>query len=234
MRAVELIRARVEWCEAEGVEVLCCPEAVLGGLADWAARPADVAIDVESGQLAAVLAPLASDAVTTIVGFTEIAGDRLYNSAAVFHRGAVAGVYRKLHPAIRTSVYHAGDGTPVFSVGGLTFGIVICYDSTFPEPARIMAARGASALFIPSNNGLPPEKADVVADSRKADVARATENGLWVIRADTAGRGVGKVSYGSSGIVAPDGTVVRSARRLVEDLVVAQIDGDETRTIESR
>jgi predicted amidohydrolase len=229
-----LIRARVEWCEAEGVEILCCPEAVLGGLADWAPRPADVAIDVESGRLAAVLEPLASDAVTTIVGFTEISGDRLYNSAAVFHRGAVAGVYRKLHPAIRRSVYHAGDESPVFSVGGLTFGIVICYDSTFPGPARTMAARGATALFIPSNNGLPPEKADVVADSRTADIARATENGLWVIRADTAGREGGRVSYGSSGIVAPDGTVARSARRLAEDLVVAEIDGDETRTIEPR
>ena len=234
MRAVGLIRARVEWCEAEGVEILCCPEAVLGGLADWAPRPADVAIDVESGRLAAVLEPLASDAVTTIVGFTEISGDRLYNSAAVFHRGAVAGVYRKLHPAIRRSVYHAGDESPVFSVGGLTFGIVICYDSTFPGPARTMAARGATALFIPSNNGLPPEKADVVADSRTADIARATENGLWVIRADTAGREGGRVSYGSSGIVAPDGTVARSARRLAEDLVVAEIDGDETRTIEPR
>jgi predicted amidohydrolase len=32
------------------------------------------------------------------------------------------------------------------------------------------------------------------------------------------------VSYGSSGIVAPDGTVVRTARRLAEDLVVADID----------
>jgi predicted amidohydrolase len=223
MAAIGLIRERVAWCEAEGVRILCCPEAVLGGLADYAARPAELAIDVDAGQLADVLAPLASDTVTTIIGFTEISNGRLYNAAAVYQRGAVAGVYRKLHPAIRTSVYHAGDRMPVFTVDGLTFGIVICNDSNFAEPARIMAAQGAAALFIPTNNGLPAEKADVVAHARNADVALATANGVWVIRADVAGRADGRVSYGSSGIVGPDGRVLQSARRLTEDLLVADI-----------
>jgi 5-aminopentanamidase len=223
MAAVELIRKRVEWCEAEGVEILCCPEAVLGGLADYAARPADFAMDVDSGQLSATLAPLASDTVTTILGFTEISAGQLYNSAVVFHQGDVVGVYRKLHPAIRKSIYRAGDQIPVFKVGGLTFGIVICNDSNFPEPARIMASQGATALFVPTNNGLPLEGADVVGDARNADIARARENSVWVIRADVAGRTADLVSYGSSGVVDPDGTVLQSARRLTEDLLVAEL-----------
>lgn len=223
MEAIGLIRERVRWCEAEGVRILCCPEAVLGGLADYAARPADFAIDVEAGELDAVLSPLASDTVTSIIGFTEISAGRLYNAAAVYHRGAVAGIYRKLHPAIRRSVYDAGEQTPVFTIDGLTFGIVICNDSNFAEPARIMAAQGATALFIPTNNGLPPEKADVVADARDADVALATANRVWVIRADVAGRADGRVSYGSSEIVDPEGRVLQSARRLTEDLLVADI-----------
>ena len=74
-----------------------------------AARFSDFALDVEGGQLSATLAPLASDTVTTILGFTEISAGQLYNSAAVFHQGAVAGLYRKLHPAIRKSIYRAGD-----------------------------------------------------------------------------------------------------------------------------
>lgn len=224
MEPVELIRQRVRWCEAEGVEILCCPEGILGGLADYAARPADIAIAVESGRLRSVLAPLASETVTTIVGFTEISpAGELYNSAAVFHEGAVAGVYRKLHPAIRKSVYVPGAQMPVFTVGGLTFGILICNDSNFAEPARIMAARGAKALFVPTNNALPPEKADVAMDARNADIARATENSVWVIRADVAGRASGMVSYGSSCIVDPHGTAVRCAQRLSEDLLVADV-----------
>jgi predicted amidohydrolase len=159
MEAVELIRKRVDWCEAEGVEIVCSPEAVLGGLADYASCPADIAIDVESGQLSAALTPLASDTVTTILGFTEISrAGHFYNSAAIFHKGAVVGVYQKQHPAIRKSIYRARDRNPVFTVGGLTFGIIICNDSNYLAPARIMASQGATALFVPTNNGLPLEK----------------------------------------------------------------------------
>ena len=136
------------------MEILCCPEAVLGGLADYAPRPADFAIAVAGGQLDAVLAPLASDIVTVILGFTEL-GDagRLYNSAAIFHQGTLVGLYRKLYPAIRKSVYEAGDQTPVFNIGGLTFGIIICSDSNYVEPARKMAAQGAESCSYPRTMG---------------------------------------------------------------------------------
>jgi predicted amidohydrolase len=225
MEAIELIRRQVEACEAEGVEILCCPEAVLGGLADYAERPAAGAIDVEGSELQAVLSPLASETVTTIVGFTETARDgALYNSAAVFHRGAIIGIYRKMHPAIRKSVYRAGDRTPVFTIGGLTFGILICNDSNFPELARNMAAQGAAALFIPTNNGLPSGRADVTADARKADAVLAIENRVTVIRADVGGSAGSLVSYGSSEIVDREGRVLQSARRLAEDLLIADID----------
>ena len=104
-----LIREQVVWCESNGVEILCCPEGVLGGLADYAIRPADIAIDVEGAQLHALMTPLASDRVATILGFTEVDRvGRLYNSAAVFHKGVVAGIYRKLYPALNKSVYEAG------------------------------------------------------------------------------------------------------------------------------
>jgi predicted amidohydrolase len=111
---LDLLAEQVEACESGGVEILCCPEAVLGGLADYSTRPHAVAINVENGQLGDVLRPLASSRVTTIVGFTEI-DERgcLFNSAAVYEKGAVVGVYRKHHPAINTSIYAAGQETPV-------------------------------------------------------------------------------------------------------------------------
>jgi predicted amidohydrolase len=222
--ALALIRQQVERCEAAGVEILCCPEAVLGGLADYSAQPAAMAFHRD--ELNGVLAPLASDTVTTIVGFTET--DRvghLYNSAAVFHRGSVAGMYRKLHPAINRSVYSAGDEMPVFTIGGLTFGVIICRDSNFSEPACVMASRGATALFVPTNNGLPFTKASpgIVADARTSDIARATENNMFVIRADVAGRTDHLLSYGSSAIVGCDGAAIATARELSADLIVADL-----------
>jgi predicted amidohydrolase len=224
MEALKRIGDRVRWCEANGVDILCCPEAVLGGLADDAVCPADVAIDVESGQLEALLAPLASRSVTAIVGFTETVGaGKLYNSAAVFHDGRVVGIYRKRHPAIRRSVYIAGDQSPVFTVGPLSFGIMICNDSNYPELATLMAAGGASVIFVPSNNGLPPERADVVALSRAVDIARARDNHVMIVRADVAGRTADRVAFGSSAIVDARGTVLRAGAALREDILVAEI-----------
>ena len=125
MDALGLIAARVAWCEAEGVTILCCPEAVLGGLADYSEDPCQFAIATDAGRL-------------------------------VFIR------------------------------------------------------RGQAAK--------------VAVQARDCDIAKAVENKMWVIRADVAGRTNGLVSYGSSGIVDPDGMVAQSARELAEDLVVAQID----------
>ncbi|HEV7644872.1 MAG TPA: carbon-nitrogen hydrolase family protein [Pyrinomonadaceae bacterium] len=220
-----LIREQIERCESDGVEILCCPEGVLGGLADYVSRPADIAVDAQSGELDKLLAPLASETVTTIVGFTEIDRDKFYNSAAVFHKGAVAGIYRKIHPAINRSVYTAGDKMPVFTIGGLTFGIVICYDSNFREPVRAMASQGATVLFVPTNNGLPAAKGctELIEEARNTDIARATENNIYVVRADVAGRAGEMSSYGSTSIVAPDGTVLRAARQLGTDLIMADI-----------
>lgn len=223
--AVDLIRRRVGWCESNGVAILCCPEAILGGLADNATDPREFAIDAYGDQLVRALAPLASDTVATIVGFSEVTGTgRLHNTAAVFHRGSVIGLYRKLYPAINQSIYTAGDRMPVFQIDGLTFGIMICNDSNYPEPARMMAAKGATALFIPTNNGLPPEKADVAAQARTVDIALAIEHGVSVIRADVAGRADGMVSYGSSGIVDSRGSVLQLANPLTEELIVADLE----------
>src|SRR5438105_8929889 len=97
--AIEFIRGQVSRCESEGISILCCPEAILGGLADYSQNPAQGAIRTDNGQLASVLAPLASNTVTSIMGFTEAAGaGEIYNAAAGFHLGKVIGIYRKLHP----------------------------------------------------------------------------------------------------------------------------------------
>jgi 5-aminopentanamidase len=223
---LELMREQIAVCEAQGVEILCCPEGVLGGLADYTDTPLDFALEVESGQLHKVLAPLASERIITILGFTETdRAGRLYNAAAVFHQDAVIGVYRKLYPAINHSVYTAGDQIPVFTVGELTFGILLCRDSTYYEPARIMAAQGAAALFVPTNNGLPPGRVgpEIVDEARNTDMARAMENSVAVIRADVVGQTESLLSYGSSGIVNHDGQVLQAARPLVPDLIIADI-----------
>ena len=226
-QVISLIRQQVDRSEALGVELLCCPEALLGGLADYVEQPERIAIDTSADGLDRVLAPLASDHVTTVLGFTEQGGDgHLYNAAAVFARGTVLGIYRKIHTAINRSVYHAGAEAPVFTVGNVTFGVLICRDSLFPEPARLMLSRGAQVLLVPTNNGMPRVKSgsEIVKEARACDIGCASESGVPVVRADVAGLNGGFASYGSASVVNRDGRVLGTARALVADLVVADID----------
>ena len=135
MDALDLIRMQVRRCETERIRILCCPEAILGGLADNDPEPSRFAMRTDMLKIA--LLPLASDTVTSVVGFTECGLDgRIYNSAAVFQRGEITGMYRKLYPAIRRSVYSAGHEVRVFEIGELTFGITICNDSNHRELPR--------------------------------------------------------------------------------------------------
>ena len=101
-----------------------------------------------------------------------------------------------------------------------------CNDSNFPELANQIPSRGATVLFIPSNNALPPPKggAEIAAEATRVDVATAIANKMWVIRADVAGHRAELTSHGSSAIVDPKGTVVRSALPLSEDMIAADVD----------
>lgn len=226
MEAIDLIADQVRTCESMSVELLCCPEGVLGGLADYAPSPHDIAFDARTGELERALAPLASPSVTVIVGFTEIDDGRLYNAAAVARGGRVLGVARKINPAINRSVYSPGRETSVFRVGALTFGVLICRDSTYPELAARLVKGGATILFVPTNNGFPPTKdgADVVEHARRTDVARARERSASVVRADVTGRVDGLESYGSSAVVDHRGVVVSTVEPFRVALLVAEVD----------
>ena len=114
---------------------------------------------------------------------------------------------------------------PVFRVGPLCFGIVICRDSNYPELARSLVASGAAAIFIPSNNALPHRRAtpDMVVEARAADMARATETCVPVARADVTGETDSLRGYGSSRITGADGVVLARAPDGFHGCLVAEI-----------
>jgi predicted amidohydrolase len=100
---------------------------------------------------------------------------------------------------------------------------MICNDSNYPELATDMVARGAKAIFLPTNNSLPLDRPNVVASSRAVDIARANDNQVMIVRADVAGRTADRVSFGSSAIVDACGTVFRAGQTLSEDILVAEV-----------
>lgn len=104
--------------------------------------------------------------------FARRDGDVVYNSAPLFDRdGKLAGIYDKnmlFDPELDNGT-SPGVGYPVFETDFGKVGIIICYDSWFPEPARLLGYKGAELVLFP-NAGY----------YRELMPARASDNGLAI------------------------------------------------------
>ena len=209
------------------MEILCCPEAILGGLARESdgQSPADVALGVESGELASVVAPLCGSPVAVIVGFTERDPEgRLFGSAGFLAGGGVAAIRRKSYPGYRT-VIRGGGELRTLDHGSTPIGIVICNDLWYPEPVRVLAAEGAAIVFVPMNSGHPREVTPSFrARGENLPVARAVDATTTVVVADIAGSEAGRIAHGFSAIVDPDGVVVGRVAPMETGLVIADVE----------
>jgi len=90
-----------------------------------------------------------------VMGFLEKRDSGLYNTVILIdYEGDIVGRYSKTHFAqgyeINPDIYTAGNEYPVFNTPFGKVGMIICYDRQLPEPARIMALKGAQVLFVPA------------------------------------------------------------------------------------
>jgi predicted amidohydrolase len=74
---------------------------------------------------------------TFIVGFNELRGRDLYNTALVINKGHVLGTYSKCSAYV--PFHKQGRDFPVFERKGVKFGVVICSDGGYVQPSRILA-----------------------------------------------------------------------------------------------
>lgn len=194
---------------AEDARLLCFPEAFLQGYLTDEQAARRHALDLASPRFADLLQRLPLDAPMIVVGLIEIDGDDLYNTAAVVHRQALVGRYRKQHLLGRERCFRPGAETPVFEIEGLHFGVNICHDTNFPATARQVADRGARLLLCPANNMLPRAAAETWRHAHNAIRAdRCRETGLWLMSADVTGERDGMVAWGPTAVIDPAGEVV--------------------------
>jgi predicted amidohydrolase len=221
----------LQWADRERVQIVSFPECFLTGYPDTERTARADAFMVDSPSMMRLLDLSSRYEATGIVGFNELRGADLYNTAAVFHKGHLLGCYSKCTAYQR--FHRQGREFPVFERDGVTFGVVICSDGGFIEPTRILAVKGAQIVFAPHFNyiaagGLIDHFQKVRADH----VARAVENHVYFVRAnnvvlrpkDPAIEGYVGVGYGDSYIVDPSGELVVRSRRGVECEVAADVD----------
>jgi predicted amidohydrolase len=154
--------------------------------------------------------------------------------------GQVRAVYRKLHMfdvEVEGVVYaesaqeQAGEEVVVSELAtGTGLGMSICYDLRFPELYRLLAARGAEVISVPSAFTVPTTRDHWEILVR----ARAIENQCFVVAANQFGsHGSGYRSGGRSMIVDPWGLILATAPD-TESAIVAELDFDQLHAIRRR
>ena len=202
-----MIEAAIRDAAADGVELLVLPELATSGyyLRD-AAEARRVAIRADDGRLKdwAALLPATSVAV---LGFAELDGERVYNSAAVLTSGGVRSVYRKTHLwDAEKEVFEPGSAPPELldtPVGRL--GVLICYDLEFPEMPRRLALAGADVLAVPTNWPLVPRPEGERAPEVVMAMAAARASGMAIVCADRSGEERGGVWTEGTTVIGPEG-----------------------------
>lgn len=219
----------LERADRDRVEILCFPECFLTGYPDTEDLARKTAFAVDSPSMMKLLDRTAKFEATFIVGFNETRGADLYNTAAVVFKGHLLGTYSKCSAYMK--FHRQGREFPVFTRGGVKFGVIICSDGGYIEPARILALKGARIVFAPHFNyigakGLIGHFQHVRADH----AARAVENDIWFVRGNNvvtgpdAGLSTEGVGYGDSYIVDPFGEIAVRSRRHREDFIFADVD----------
>lgn len=116
----------------------------------------------------------------------EIKNDRLYNVGYLCRRDGSIESYEKLHVTPdETKVWglQGGRSLKAFDTDCGKIGILICYDTEFPELSRLLADEGMDILFVPfltdTQNGY--------SRVRNCSQARAIENECYVAIAGSVG-----------------------------------------------
>lgn len=159
-----------------------------------------------------------------VTGFNERDRDRLYNTAVLVGPRGYIGKYRKIHLFMNEKDFFepGNEGLPVFEVGPVRLGLLVCFDWIFPEVWRILALKGADIICHPSNLVLP-------GLAQKAVPVHALINRVFTVTANRIGRERDLTFTGLSTIADPLGNNLHQASQTSEEIGVVEIDPDLAR-----
>ena len=160
-------------------------------------------------------------------GMLESCDDAMFNACALIDPSGLVASYRKVHlPYLGIDRFTTpGDrGFGVYPVAGAQVGLNICYDSAFPESARVMALAGAEIILLPTN--FPPG-AECMAEY--VVNARAMENAVFYACVNRVGTERGFRFIGKSKICDTNGAILAQAPDSDEAIIYADLDLERAR-----
>ena len=236
------IAAMARTAHGQGACLVIAPELSLTGYPpeDLLLRPAFIqACDDALAGLAAELADC--DGLHVLVGhplqgsaggdvrLKSIAVQQRFNAASVLTGGRVTASYAKRElPNYQVfderryfvSGRDAGLGPLVFEAGGLRFGVLVCEDAWFDEPARLARDAGAQVLCVINAS---PFHLDKGGEREQRMAERARDVGLPLLYAHLVGGQDEVVFDGASFALDATGTVTARAPSFEEALLVLDL-----------
>ena len=215
---------------AAGASVVCFPECYVPGYRGLGKTPPPPDAAFLEAAWNRVAAAAVKARVAVILGTERVEGDQLLATALVIDPGGARLGFQdkvQLDPS-EDGTYTPGTSRRVFTIGALTFGVVICHEGwRYPETVRFAARAGAQVAFHPhleigGDGGYAPTEFGDPKNTfhEKALLCRAAENTVWIASCNYAAEG----SATTSAVVRPDGTLLTFQPYGREGLLVADVD----------
>ena len=221
----ERIRHAIEAARDAGADLVVTPELALAGYPAEDLLLRDDFCDQCHAELMK-LAPYCLD-VAVVVGYPHREGRTRYNAAALLRGGRIEAVYFK-QKLPNYSVFdekryfEVGNRPCVFEVKGRKFGLTICEDLWFPEPAAKAKAAGAEVLI--SINASPFNRAKL-AERYSIMGARVKETQLPVLYVHWCGGQDELVFDGASFALDGEGMLTYQAETFLEAVDIVELEG---------
>ncbi|MCQ2079717.1 MAG: hypothetical protein MJZ38_06670 [archaeon] len=166
---------------SQGVDLLCFPELSLTGYA--MPGSSDHPLDDDSEEVRTIVRTTEDSLMAVCFGFAD-RDDRITQVVAA--GGRIVGRYHKTHLGERESPHMvAGDTFPVIHTEKAELGIILCWESHFPEIAATYALKGADVLLVPTASGLSGERRRSAWN--RVLPARAYDNTVFVCACNACG-----------------------------------------------
>lgn len=223
----KIITAANKAC-AENADIIVFPELALCGY-----PPEDLILRFDFNEAITKALEKIAQAVPNIMivlGYPHREADNIYNAAVVLHHGQqVMKHYKQKLPNYgvfdENRYFQLGNQPSIFTCKNIKFGLTICEDLWFPEPA-IQAAQ-AGAQIILSINASPFDYEKLAA--REVTLKqRVKETGLPIIYCNLVGAQDDLIFDGNSFVIDKQGKICAQAKFVTEELFAITLNTDLT------